>query len=124
MLGRQLVAPPPPEAADLVGALLERVRELSAAHTAFADAIAGGKSPPPVRASIDVERLGRRATELVALSAVDDRWAARGVVDILRTRALIAEITISLLRIRDLVVDHGAASPEPKPAGAVAAATG
>jgi hypothetical protein len=34
---------------------------------------------------------------------VDDPWDARGVVDILRTRALIAEIRISLMGLRDAV---------------------
>ena len=124
MLGRQSVAPPPPEASELVGALLRRVRELADAHSAVADAIAGLEAPPPVREPIELERLGRRATELVAHSPVDDRWAARGVVDLLRTRALIAEITISLVRMRDLVAERTDSSAQPKPAGAVAAATG
>jgi uncharacterized membrane protein YccC len=123
MLVRQLVAPPPPEAAELVDSLLERVRELAAAHTAVADAIAGGGSPPPVHAPIDVERLDLCSSELVARSPVDDRWALRGVVDTLRTRALIAEITISLLQLRELVADRTASSPRPERAGAVAAAT-
>ncbi|HEY1590399.1 MAG TPA: FUSC family protein [Solirubrobacteraceae bacterium] len=123
MLARQSVAPPPPEAANLVDALLRRIGELADAHTAVADAIEGSEAPPPVRAPIELERLGRRATDLVARSAVDDRWAARGVVDILRTRALIAEITISLLRMRELVAERTGSSAEPKPAGAVAAAT-
>ena len=123
MLARQSVAPPPPEATNLVDALLRRIEELADAHTAVADAIEGSKAPPPVRAPIELERLGRRATDLVARSAVDDRWAARGVVDILRTRALIAEITISLLRMRELVAERTDSSTEPKPAGAVAAAT-
>ena len=100
------------------------MRELADAHSAVADAIAGLEAPPPVREPIELERLGRRATELVATSPVDDRWAARGVVDLLRTRALIAEITISLVRMRDLVAERTDSSAEPKPAGAVAAATG
>jgi hypothetical protein len=124
MLGRQSVAPPPPEAEELAGALLRRAHELADGHTAVADAIATATAPPPVRAPIELERLGRRATELVEHSAVDDRWAARGVVDILRTRALIAEITISLVRMRDLVAERTGPSAEPEPAGAVAAATG
>ena len=40
MLARQSVARPPPEAADLVEALVERVHELDAAHAAVAAAIA------------------------------------------------------------------------------------
>jgi hypothetical protein len=124
MLGRQSVAPPPPEAEELAGALLRRAHELADGHTAVADAIATATAPPPVRAPIELERLGRRATELVEHSAVDDRWAARGVVDILRTRALIAEITISLVRMRELVAERTGPSAEPEPAGAVAAATG
>jgi len=55
MLARQAVAPPPPEAADVV---------------------------------------------------------ERGVVEVLRTRALIAEITLSLTRLRDLVAER-TASPVP-----------
>ena len=103
MLARQSVAPPPPEAADLVDALVERVHELDAAHTAVAAAIARREPPPPVRAPIDVERLDRRSRELAAHPPVDDPWAARGVVDILRTRALIAEIRISLMGLRNAV---------------------
>ena len=57
MLARQSVAPPPPEAADLVDALAKRVQELDAAHTAVAAAISRREQPPPVRAPIDVERL-------------------------------------------------------------------
>jgi hypothetical protein len=124
MLGRQGLAPPPPEAADLVDVLLRRVSELADAHAAVADAIEGSEAPPPVRAPIDLEQLGHRATELVARASFDDRWAARGVVDILRTRALIAEITISLLRMRDLVAERVGSTREPEHAGAVAAATG
>jgi uncharacterized membrane protein YccC len=124
MLARQGLAPPPPEAADLVDVLLRRVHELADAHIAVADAIEGSEAPPPVRAPIDFEQLGRRATELVARSSFDDRWAQRGVIDLLRTRALIAEITISLLRMRDLVAERVGASAEPERTGAVAAATG
>jgi uncharacterized membrane protein YccC len=124
MLARQPAAPPPPEATHLVDALLERVRELAAAHTAAADAIARRAPPPPVRAPIDVERLDAQSRELAAHPPLEDRWAARGVVDILRTRALIAEITISLIRLRDLVAERIGSSAEPEPAGAVAAATG
>jgi hypothetical protein len=123
ILARQLVAPPPPEATKLVDILLERVRELAAAHTEVADAIAGRESPPLVRAPLDVERLDLRSSALVAHPPVDDRWALRGVVDTLRTRALIAEITISLLQLRDLVAERTATSARPQRAGAVAAAT-
>jgi uncharacterized membrane protein YccC len=103
MLARQSVAPPPPQAAPLVDALVERVHELHAAHTAVAAAIARREPPPPVRAPIDVDRLDPRSRELAAHPPVDDPWAERGVVEILRTRALVAEITISLIRLRDLV---------------------
>jgi uncharacterized membrane protein YccC len=123
MLARQSVAPPPPEATDLVEALLDRVRELDAAHTAVADALARREPPPPVRAPIDVERLDPQSHQLAAHPPVDDRWAARGVVDILRTRALLAEITISLIRLRDLVAESTGASVEPDVAVSVAAAT-
>ena len=112
MLARQSVAPPPPEAADLVDALLERAHELDAAHTAVAAAIARREPPPPVRTPIDVERLDAHSRELAAHFPVDDPWAARGVVDILRTRALIAEITISLIGLRDLVAEQSG-SPVP-----------
>jgi uncharacterized membrane protein YccC len=123
MLARQSVAPPPPEAADLVDELLERVAELAAAHIAVADAIARRESPPPVREPIDIERLEPQSSELAAHPPVDDRWAERGVVDILRTRALIAEITVSLSRLRDLVADMTGSAAAPERAGAVAAAT-
>ena len=45
----------PPEAADLVDALVDRVHELDAAHTAVAAAIGRREPPPPVRAPIDVD---------------------------------------------------------------------
>jgi hypothetical protein len=45
------------------------------------------------------------------------------VVDILRTRALLAEIMISLIRLRDLVSESTGASVEPDVAVSVAAAT-
>jgi uncharacterized membrane protein YccC len=123
MLARQSVAPPPSEATALVDALVRRVDELAAAHAAVADAIAGRESPPAVRSPIDVERLDVPSRELIAHSFVDDRWAARGVVDILRTRALVAEITISLLRLRDLVAERTGTSTEPERARVVAPAT-
>jgi hypothetical protein len=104
MLARQPVAPPPPEAANLVDALMQRVHELDAAHTAVADAIARRGPPPPVHAPLDVERLDPQSRHLAAHPPVDDPWADRGVVDILRTRALIAEITGSLIRLRDLAL--------------------
>jgi hypothetical protein len=107
----------------LVDALVRRVDELAAAHAAVAEAIAGRESPPTVRSPIDVERLDVPSRELVAHSFVDDRWAARGVVDILRTRALVAEITISLLRLRDLVAERTGTSTEPERARVVAPAT-
>jgi hypothetical protein len=57
-----------------------------------------------VHAPLDVERLDPQSRHLAAHPPVDDPWADRGVVDILRTRALIAEITGSLIRLRDLAV--------------------
>ena len=87
MLARQSVARPPPEAADLVEALVERVHELDADHAAVAAAIARREPPPPVRAPINVELLDPQSRRLVANPPVDDPWAARGVVDILQTRA-------------------------------------
>ena len=117
MLARQSVARPPPEAADLVEALVERVHELDAAHAAVAAAIARREPPPPVRAPIDVELLDPQSRRLVANPPVDDPWAARGVVDILRTRALLAEITITLIGMRDLVSGLDGPSPEPNRAG-------
>ena len=117
MLARQSVAPPPREAADLVDALAERVHELDAAHAAVAAAISRREPPPPVRAPINVERLDPQSRQLVANPPVDDPWAARGVVDILRTRALLAEITISLIGMRDLVSGLEGPSPEPNRAG-------
>jgi hypothetical protein len=102
---------------------LERVRELAAAHTVVADAIARRERPPPVRMPIDIERLDPQSSELAADPPVGDRWAERGLVDILRTRALIAEITISLIRLRDLVAESPGSSPEPERASAIAAMT-
>ena len=106
MLARQSVASPPPEAADVVDALVDRVHELHAAHTAVAAAIGRRAPPPPVRTPIDVDRLDRQSRELAAHPPQDDPWAERGVVEVLRTRALIAEITLSLTRLRDLVVEQ------------------
>jgi hypothetical protein len=123
MLARQSVAPPPPEAADVVAALVERVHELHAAHTAVAAAIGRGEPPPPVRAPIDVDRLDAQSRELASHPPLDDPWAERGVVELLRTRALIAEITASLTRLRDLVAERTGAPAEPERAAAVAAAT-
>ena len=110
MLIRQTVAPPPPEAATVVAELGERVHELQAAHSAVAAAIARREPPPPVRGAIDVDHLDARARALAAHPPRGDRWADRGVVEILRTRALIAEITASLTRLRDLVAENGTAS--------------
>ena len=106
MLARQSVASPPPEAADVVDGLVERVHELHAAHTAVAAAIGRRERPPPVRTPIDVDRLDRQSRELAAHPPQDDPWAERGVVEVLRTRALIAEITLSLTRLRDLVAEE------------------
>ena len=106
MLARQSVASPPPEAADVVDALVDRVHELHAAHTAVAAAIGRREPPPPVRTPIDVDRLDRQSRELAAHPPQDDPWAERGVVEVLRTRALIAEITLSLTRLRDLVAEQ------------------
>jgi hypothetical protein len=123
MLARQSVASPPSEAANLVDELVDRVHELHAAHAAVAAAIARREAPPPVRAPIEVDRLDARSRELAAHPPLDDPWAERGVVEILRTRALIAEITLSLIRLRDLVAEKMASSAEPEREGAVAAAT-
>jgi len=112
MLARQAVAPPPPEAADVVDALVDRVHELHAAHTAVAAAIGRRQPPPAVRTPIDVDRLDRQSRALAAHPRQDDPWAERGVVEVLRTRALIAEITLSLTRLRDLVAEQ-TASPVP-----------
>jgi hypothetical protein len=87
-----------------------------------ADAIARRQPPPHIREPIDIERLEPQSSELTAHPPVDDRWAERGVVDILRTRALIAEITLSLTRLCDLVADKTGSPAKPEP-GAVAAAT-
>ncbi len=123
MLARQSVASPPSEAANVVDELVERVHELHAAHAAVAAAIARREAPPPVRAPIDVDHLDASSRQLTAHPPLDDPWAERGVVEILRTRALIAEITLSLIRLRDLVAEKTASSAEPERAGAVAAAT-
>jgi len=123
MLARQSVAPPPAEAAKLVDALLEHVHELDAAHTALASAIARRERPPPVRVPIDADRLDPQSRRLAADPPLDDPWAVRGVVDILRTRALVAEITISLVRLCDLVDETAGAPAEPDLAVSVAAAT-
>ena len=112
MLARQAVAPPPPEAADVVDALVDHVHELHAAHTAVAAAIGRRQPPPAVRTPIDVDRLDRQSRALAAHPPQDDPWAERGVVEVLRTRALIAEITLSLTRLRDLVAEQ-TASPVP-----------
>jgi hypothetical protein len=76
-----------------------------------------------VLAPIDVDHLDAPSRQLTAHPPLDDPWAERGVVEILRTRALIAEITISLIRLRDLVAEKTASSAEPERAGASAAAT-
>jgi len=123
MLARQSVAPPPAEAAKLVDGLLEHVHELDAAHTALASAIARRERPPPVRVPIDADRLDPQSRRLAADPPLDDPWAVRGVVDILRTRALVAEITISLVRLCDLVDETAGAPAEPDLAVSVAAAT-
>jgi uncharacterized membrane protein YccC len=122
MLARQSVASPPPEAASVVDALMECVHELNTAHTAVAAAIARREPPPPVRMPIDVDRLDARSRELAANPPLNDAWAERGVVEILRTRALIAEITVSLTRLCDLVAEKMGSPAELEPAGAVAAA--
>ena len=59
-----------------------------------------------MRTPIDVDRLDRQSRELAAHPPQDDPWAERGVVEVLRTRALIAEITLSLTRLRDLVAEQ------------------
>jgi hypothetical protein len=102
---------------------MERVHELHAAHAAVAAAIARREAPPQVPAPIDVDRLDAPSRQLTADPPLDDPWAERGVVEILRTRALIAEITLSLIRLRDLVAEKSASSAEPERASAVAAAT-
>ena len=112
MLARQAVEPPPPEAADVVDALVDRVDELHAAHTAVADVIGRREPPPPMRTPIDVDRLDRQSRALAAHPPQDDPWAERGVVEVLRTRALIAEITLSLTRLGALVAEQ-TASPVP-----------
>jgi hypothetical protein len=87
------------------------VNQLGAAHIAVAGAIAQREPPPPVRPPTSVERLDRWSRELAAHPPVDDPWAARGVVDILRTRALIAEIRISLMGLRNAFSDHADRDP-------------
>lgn len=74
-------------------------------------AIAQREPPPQVRAPTSVEYLDQWSRELAAHPPVDDPWAARGVVDILRTRALIAEIRISLVGLRN-AVDGAPGAPE------------
>jgi hypothetical protein len=101
---------------------MECVHELNTAHTAVAAAIARREPPPPVRMPIDVDRLDARSRELAANPPLNDAWAERGVVEILRTRALIAEITVSLTRLCDLVAEKMGSPAELEPAGAVAAA--
>jgi uncharacterized membrane protein YccC len=123
MLARQSVVPPPKEASTVVEALAEGVQELRAAHAAVAASIARHEPPPLVRASIDVDRLDALSRELAAHTPLEDPWAERGVVEILRTRALIAEANISLTQLRDLVAEKMGSSVEPERAGAVAAAT-
>jgi hypothetical protein len=123
MLARQSVAPPPLEAAELVKSLMDHVEELNAAHAAVASAIAGRQPPPPVHAPIDVDHLDSQSRRLAEHPPLDDPWAARGVVDILRTRALIAEITLSLVRLRDLVGATIGSPAEPELAVSVAPAT-
>jgi uncharacterized membrane protein YccC len=123
MLARQSVAPPPREAANLVDALVEHVHALNTAHAAVASAIAGREPPPPMRAPIDVDHLDPLSRTLATQPPLDDPWAARGVVDILRTRALIAEITLSLIRLRDLVDETIGSQSGPELAVSVAPAT-
>ena len=105
MLARQSVASPPPGAADLVDALVGRV-DSSMPPTP--------RSPPRSAGASHRHRCGRRSTSTASgRSHAGSRrtrpgrslgW--RGVVDLLRTRALIAEITLSLTRLRDLVVEQ------------------
>jgi hypothetical protein len=97
------------------------VHEVHDGHTAVAAAIGRGEPPPPVRTPIDVDHLDAISRELVAQPQRADPWAERGVVEILRTRALIAEITFSLVRVRDLVAARAATSPQPESTAAVAA---
>jgi uncharacterized membrane protein YccC len=122
MLARQPVESPPREAAKVVDTLAERLHDLHAAHTALAAAIARREPPPPVRCPIDVDRLDAESRELAA-TRLDDPWAERWVVQILRIRASIAEIMVSLSRLRDLVAEQMGSSPEPERAGAAAAPT-
>jgi hypothetical protein len=103
MLALEPVAPPPPGAADLVESLMGGVNGFDAAHTAVATAIARGRPPPPVPAPTDIALLDPKSRRLAAHTDMDDPWLAWGMVDLLRTRALIAEITISLIGLRDLV---------------------
>lgn len=105
ILARQPAVPPPPEAAKLVDELVERVHDLHASHREVAAAIARSEPMPPMPAPSDVEHLDVRSRALVANPPLDDPWAVRGVAEILRTRALIAEVTLSLNRLRDLVAE-------------------
>src|SRR5881275_3331473 len=102
MLAREPVAPPPPGAGSLVDALMERVHGFDSSHSAVAAAIARGEPPPTVPAPTDIELLDPQSRQLAAHTDMDDPWVAWGMVDLLRTRALIAEITISLIGLRDL----------------------
>jgi uncharacterized membrane protein YccC len=105
MLARQPVASPPPGSAKVVDALVERLQDLRAAHAAVAAAIARRERPPPVPTPIDVDHLDAPSRELAA-TPLDDPWAERGVVQILRIRASIAEVMVSLTRLRNLVAEQ------------------
>ena len=103
MLARQTVAPPPPEAAALADELLDARRSSTMSIPPSPPRSPAASHRRRCATPMDLERLDERSRELAANFPADDPWAARGVVDILRTRALIAEITISLIGLRDAV---------------------
>ena len=112
LLARQPVESPPPEATKVVDTLVEHLHDLRTAHTALAAAIARREPPPPLGAPFDVDRLDAESRQLVA-TRLDDPWAERWVVQILRIRASIAELMVSLSRLRDLVAEQMGSSPNP-----------
>ena len=119
-------APPPPDAAALVEVMDGFADDIRTGIVAAADALAGGQLPGQTTSRMVAHGLGRHSVDLVCHGPVDDPWALKGTIDLLRTRTLIAEMFVHVRRIEMLVAElvkagagHGAAqASEPAPAPA------